>query len=146
MTTIDDAKPFEILLAEDNVTDVMLTRKALKNAKIRNRLHVVEDGVEAIEFLRKKGKYREVPTPGLVLLDLNMPRKDGREVLAEVKRDPELKIIPIVVLTTSSNDKDVLEAYGLHANSYILKPVDFDQFCEVIQALDKFWFNVVKLP
>ncbi len=146
MSTPDTVQTIDILLAEDNATDVMLTRRALKAAKIANRLHVVRDGIEAMAFLRREGKYREVPTPDLILLDLNMPKKDGRAVLAEIKEDPQLRLIPVVVLTTSSHEQDVLQAYGLHANCYILKPVDFEQFAEVIKSIDNFWFKVVILP
>jgi len=134
------------LLAEDSSTDVLLAEEALEQAKMLNRLHVVQDGVEAMAFLRKQGKYADVPRPDLILLDLNMPRMDGREVLAEVKGDESLRRIPVVVLTTSKAQEDVLKAYGLHANCYICKPVDFEQFANIIQAIDQFWFTVVTLP
>ncbi len=146
MKAITDSRPIEILLVEDSATDVMLAEEALEEAKMRNNLHVVKDGVEALAFLRKEGKYADVPRPDLMLLDLNMPRKDGREVLAEVKADDELKQIPVVVLTTSQAQEDVLKAYGLHANCYISKPVDFEQFANVVRAIDQFWFTVVTLP
>lgn len=146
MKAITAGRPIEILLVEDSSTDVMLAEEALEHAKMRNNLHVVKDGVEAMAFLRKQGKYAGVPRPDLVLLDLNMPRKDGREVLSEVKADDDLKCIPIVVLTTSKAQADVLKAYGLHANCYISKPVDFEQFANVVQAIDQFWFTVVTLP
>src|SRR4028119_608162 len=146
MNPITDGRPIEILLVEDSSTDVMLAEEALERAKLRNNLHVVKDGVEAMAFLRKEGKYLDVPRPDLVLLDLNMPRKDGREVLAEVKADDDLKSIPVVVLTTSKAQEDVLKAYGLHANCYISKPVDFEQFANVVKAIDQFWFTVVTLP
>lgn len=146
MTPITSGRPIEILLVEDSATDVMLAEEALEEAKLRNNLHVVKDGVEAMAFLRKQGKYSGVPRPDLMLLDLNMPRKDGREVLAEVKADDGLKTIPVVVLTTSKAQEDVLRAYGLHANCYISKPVDFEQFSNVVQAIDQFWFTVVTLP
>jgi two-component system, chemotaxis family, response regulator Rcp1 len=136
----------EILLVEDNPGDVRLTQEALKECKIINRLHVVEDGVEAIEFLRRQGRYPEAPRPDLIFLDLNLPRKDGREVLAEIKGDEELRTIPTVVLTTSAAEEDLLKAYGLHANCYVTKPVDFEQFVQVIQRLEEFWFSIVKLP
>lgn len=139
-------RPIEILLVEDSSTDVMLAIEALELGKINNNLSVVKDGVEAMAFLRQQGKYVGSPRPDLVLLDLNMPRKDGREVLAEVKADETLKLIPIVVLTTSKAETDVLKAYGLHANCYISKPVDFEQFATVIQAIEQFWFSVVLLP
>lgn len=139
-------RPIEILLVEDSSTDVMLAQEALELAKVSNHLSVVKDGVEAMAFLRTEGKYAECPRPDLILLDLNMPRKDGREVLAEVKADENLKQIPVVILTTSIAEQDVLEAYGLHANCYIRKPVDFEQFTVVVQAIEQFWFSVVILP
>jgi len=146
MNAITTGRPIEILLVEDSSTDVMLTKAALKHAKMRNNLHVVKDGVEAMAFLRKQGQYADVPRPDLMLLDLNMPRKDGREVLTEVKTDDDLKFIPVVVLTTSQAQEDVIKAYGLHANCYISKPVDFEQFTNVVRAIDQFWFTVVILP
>lgn len=146
MNPITTGRPIEILLAEDSSTDVMLTRAALKFAKMRNNLHVVKDGVEVMAFLRKEGQYADAPRPDLILLDLNMPRKDGREVLTEVKADDDFKSIPVVVLTTSQAQEDVIKAYGLHANCYISKPVDFEQFTNVVRAIDNFWFTVVTLP
>jgi len=146
MNAITNGRPIEILLVEDNSTDVMLTRAALEQAKMRNNLHVARDGVEAMAFLRKEDKYAQMPRPDLILLDLNMPRKDGREVLTEVKADDTLKYIPVVVLTTSQAQEDVIKAYGLHANCYISKPVDFEQFTNVVRAIDNFWFTVVTLP
>jgi chemotaxis family two-component system response regulator Rcp1 len=146
MDTITSSRLIEILLVEDSATDVMLAKEALEYAKVCNQLHVVKDGVEAMAFLRQEGQYAESPRPDLILLDLNMPRKDGGEVLAEVKADNDLKQIPVVVLTTSQAQQDVLHAYGLHANCYITKPVDFDQFANVVQAIDNFWFTVVTLP
>jgi two-component system response regulator len=146
MNAITTGRPIEILLVEDSSTDVMLAEEALEHAKMRNNLHIVKDGVEAMAFLRHEGQYADAPRPDLVLLDLNMPRKDGREVLAEVKADDDLKSIPIVVLTTSQAQEDVLKAYGLHANCYISKPVDFEQFTNVVRAIDQFWFTVVTLP
>lgn len=146
MNAITTGRPIEILLVEDSSTDVMLTKAALKHAKMSNNLQVVKDGVEALAFLRKEGQYAEVPRPDLILLDLNMPRKDGREVLTEVKGDDKLRTIPVVVLTTSQAQEDVLKAYGLHANCYISKPVDFAQFTNVVRAIDNFWFTVVTLP
>jgi CheY-like chemotaxis protein len=139
-------KPIEILLVEDNPADVRLTQEALREGKVRNNLHVARDGEEALAFLRREGKFAESPRPDLVLLDLNLPRKDGREVLANVKDDPELKTIPIVVLTTSSAETDILRSYSLHANCYITKPVDLDQFVQVVKSIDDFWLTVVKLP
>jgi chemotaxis family two-component system response regulator Rcp1 len=146
MNAITTGRPIEILLVEDSSTDVMLTEEALEHAKMRNNLHVVKDGVEAMAFLRNEREYSGVPRPDLILLDLNMPRKDGREVLTEVKTDDNLKTIPVVVLTTSQAQEDVIKAYGLHANCYISKPVDFDQFANVVKAIDNFWFTVVTLP
>jgi two-component system, chemotaxis family, response regulator Rcp1 len=136
----------EILLVEDNPGDARLTREALRDGKVRNRLHVVPDGVEAMAFLRRQGQYAEAPRPDLVLLDLNLPRKSGREVLAEVKSDPELARIPVVVLTTSKADEDVAKAYEYHANCYITKPVDFEQFITVVRSIEEFWFTIVRLP
>jgi len=146
MNAITDGRPIEILLAEDSATDVMLAEEALEEAKMRNNLHVVKDGVETMAFLRKEGKYADAPRPDLILLDLNMPRKDGREVLAEVKADESLRMIPVVVLTTSDAQEDVHKVYELHANCCIKKPVDFEQFANVVRAIDKFWFTVVTLP
>ena len=139
-------RPIEILLVEDSPSDTELTVEALEEGKIYNHLSMVEDGVQALEFLRRQGAYADAPRPDLILLDLNLPRKDGREVLAELKADSELKVIPVVVLTTSRADEDVLRAYSLHANCYILKPVDFKQFVEVVKHIENFWLSVVKLP
>jgi two-component system, chemotaxis family, response regulator Rcp1 len=138
--------PIEILLVEDNPGDVRLAREALRDAKVRNTLHVAEDGVEAMQFLRREGRFAGTPRPDVILLDLNLPRKDGREVLAEIKADDELKQIPVVVLTTSSAEQDILQSYELHANCYITKPVDLDRFIEVVQSIQDFWLTVVKLP
>jgi CheY-like chemotaxis protein len=138
--------PIEVLLVEDNPGDVLLTKIAFEDSKISVNLSVVEDGVEAMAFLRKQGKYLKVPHPHLMLLDFNLPRKDGREVLAEVKTDQYLKRIPVVVLTTSQAEEDILKAYDLAANCYITKPVDFDQFVKIVQSIENFWFTVVKLP
>jgi CheY-like chemotaxis protein len=138
--------PIEILLVEDNPGDVRLTVEALREAKVINRLSVAGDGVEAMSFLRREGKYDNVPRPDLILLDLNLPRKDGREVLAEIKNDEALRRIPMVILTTSRAEEDVLRAYNLHANCYITKPVDFMQFMHVIQSIEMFWLTIVKLP
>lgn len=138
--------PIEILLVEDSPGDVRLTMEALKDAKIHNSLNVARDGVEALQFLRKEGPYAGAPRPDLILLDLNLPRKDGREVLAEIKSDPQLKLIPLVVLTTSRAEEDVMRAYGLHANCYVTKPIDFEQFMSVIRTIKEFWLTVVKLP
>ncbi|HSN27793.1 MAG TPA: response regulator [Kofleriaceae bacterium] len=139
-------KPIEILLVEDNAADVRLTEEALKEGKVRNNLHVARDGMEALEFLRRQGKYANATRPDLILLDLNLPRRDGREVLAEIKDDPELKLIPVVVLTTSSAEADILKSYKLHANCYITKPVDLEQFVSGVKSIDDFWLTVVRLP
>ena len=136
----------EVLMVEDSPTDVLMAQEALEQAKILVNLHVVEDGVEAMLFLRKHGKYGNVPRPDIILLDLNLPRKDGREVLAEVKSDDGLKIIPVVVLTTSKADEDISKSYGLHANCYITKPVGFTRFAEVVNSIEHFWFTIVTLP
>jgi chemotaxis family two-component system response regulator Rcp1 len=136
----------KILLVEDNPADARLAEEALKENKISNHLNIVRDGVEAMAFLRRSGKYAGMSRPDLILLDLNLPKKDGREVLAEIKQDPELRRIPIVVLTTSKSDEDVLRSYDLHANCYITKPVDFEQFTQAVRAVKDFWFTIVKLP
>ncbi|ADJ28332.1 response regulator [Nitrosococcus watsonii] len=136
----------EILLVEDNPGDVRLTREALKEAKIQNQLHVVEDGVAAMEFLYQKGPYVDAPRPHLILLDLNLPKKDGREVLQEIKQNPALKRIPVVVLTTSRDKKDILTSYDLHANCYVTKPVELDQFIQIAKSIDNFWLTTVSLP
>ena len=135
-----------VLLVEDDPGDVLMTREAFEHHKIRNPLHVVSDGAEALRFLRKEGEYADAPRPGLVLLDLNLPRMNGREVLAEVKSDPSLRSIPVVVLTTSAAEEDILRSYDLHANAYVTKPVDFSRFMEVIRQIDDFFVSVVKLP
>ena len=142
----DLGRPIEILLVEDSTSDTDLTVEALAAAKVTNRLSIVEDGVQAMEFLHREGQYAHAPRPDLILLDLNLPRKDGREVLAEIRSDEKLTAIPVVVLTTSQAEQDVLRAYALHANCYITKPVDFNQFLEVIEAIEGFWLSVVKLP
>ena len=139
-------RPIEILMVEDSPSDAQLTVEALHAAKIANRLSHVEDGVEALRFLRREGPYADAPRPDLILLDLNLPRKDGREVLDELKQDSDLKVIPVVVLTTSRSEHDVLRSYQLHANCYITKPVDFTQFMEVVKAIEHFWLTVVTLP
>ena len=139
-------KPIDILLVEDNPADVRLTREALKEGKVENQLNVVQDGVEALAYLRKQGKYREARRPGLILLDLNLPRMDGREVLREIKGDEQLMTIPIIVLTTSTAEQDVAGSYGLHANSYVTKPVDLDKFIAVIRSIEDFWLTSVTLP
>jgi CheY-like chemotaxis protein len=139
-------EPIEILLVEDNADDADLTVETLREGKVRNNVRVVEDGVEAMAFLRREGKNRAAPLPDLILLDLNLPRMSGREVLAEIKADPDLKRIPVVIMTTSSAEKDILEAYNLHANCYVTKPVDLDQFIGVVKKIEDFWLTVVKLP
>lgn len=136
----------EILMVEDNPADVRLTEEAFKDAKVLNNMSVVGDGVEAMAFLRREGKYANAAKPDLILLDLNLPKKDGREVLAEIKNDPDLKRIPVVILTTSEDEKDILKAYDLHVNAYVRKPVDLDQFMKVVEAVEDFWLTVVKLP
>ena len=136
----------EILLVEDNPADVRLTQEALREGKVRNRLSVARDGVEALAFLRREGEHASSPKPDLILLDLNLPKKDGREVLAEIKEDPVLRRIPVVVLTTSSAEVDILKSYELHANCYITKPVDLEQFVNVVKSIDDFWLTVVRLP
>jgi CheY-like chemotaxis protein len=141
-----NGRPVEILLVEDNPGDVRLTREALKEAKVRNSLSVAGDGVEAMAFLRREGSYATAPRPDIVLLDLNLPKKDGREVLAEVKADPDLRRIPVVILTTSKAEEDILKTYDLHANCFVTKPVDFDQFIKVIQSIEGFWLTIVQLP
>lgn len=141
-----NGKPIEILLVEDSPSDAALTIEAIKAGKIANKLSHVEDGIEAMEFLRREGKYKDAQRPDLIMLDLNLPRKSGREVLEELKSDPDLKVIPVVVLTTSIAEKDISHAYQLHANCYIKKPVDFKQFINVIKSIEDFWLTVVSLP
>jgi CheY-like chemotaxis protein len=146
MVEIGNARPAEILLVEDSPTDALLAKEALKFSKVCNNLHTVMDGVDAMAFLRKEGEYANVPRPDIILLDLNMPRMDGREVLKEIKADDDLKFIPVVVLTTSMDEIDVLKAYGLHANCYIVKPVDFEKFADIVRTIEVFWLVVVTLP
>ena len=143
---ISNPEHIEVLLVEDDIGDVVMTREALAEGKVLNRLHVVGDGVEAIEFLRRQGPHADAPRPDLILLDLNLPRRDGRQVLAEVKGDPDLRRIPVVVLTTSEAEEDILRSYDLHANAYVTKPVDFDRFVAVIHQIDEFFISVVRLP
>ncbi len=138
--------PVDILLVEDNPGDVRLTKEALKDAKVLNQVYVARDGVEAMKFLRRQNSFKDVPLPDLILLDLNLPKKDGREVLKEIKEDQLLKHIPVVILTTSKAEEDILKTYNLHANAYITKPVDLNRFIDIIHALEEFWFTVVKLP
>jgi len=146
MGIAEQGRPIEILLVEDSAADVGLTVEAFRDAKIQNRMSVVEDGVEAMAFLRREGSHARAPRPDLILLDLNLPRKDGRQVLKEIKAEPSLRHIPIVVLTTSKGEEDVLRAYELHANCYVKKPVDFNRFMEVVKSIESFWLTVVTLP
>ena len=143
---VNENRPVEILLVEDNPGDERLTREALKEGKVYSNLHWVKDGVEAMEFLRRKGRYQGVPRPDIILLDLNLPKKDGREVLQEIKTDNDLKRIPVVILTTSKAEEDVLKTYNLHANCYVTKPVDLEKFIVVIKSIDAFWLTVATLP
>jgi two-component system, chemotaxis family, response regulator Rcp1 len=142
----DSGRPIEILLVEDNPGDVRLTREALKEAKVRNSLSVAGDGVEAMAFLRREGTHSTAPRPDIILLDLNLPKRDGRQVLAEVKADSELRRLPVVILTTSKAEEDILKTYDLHANCFITKPVDFDQFVKVVHSIEHFWLSIVTLP
>jgi two-component system, chemotaxis family, response regulator Rcp1 len=142
----EKAAPIEILLVEDNLGDMRLTQEALKEGKVYSNLHWAKDGVEAIDFLKRQGKFDNVPRPDIILLDLNLPKKDGREVLEEIKTDEDLKRIPVVVLTTSKAEEDVLRSYALHANCYVTKPVDLEKFIVVVQSIDRFWLTVVTLP
>lgn len=146
MSYAEQPESIEILLVEDSPGDVRLTREALNEARVSNRLHVASDGVEAMQFLRREGKYANAPRPDLVLLDLNLPRMDGRQVLAEIKSDPKLKTVPVIVLTTSDAECDVLKSYSSHANCYLVKPVDVDSFFEQVRSLEGFWLAVVKFP
>jgi chemotaxis family two-component system response regulator Rcp1 len=138
--------PIEILLVEDNPGDARLAKEALKESKLRNTLHHVEDGVAAIEFLKKTGKFKDKPRPDLIILDLNLPKKDGREVLLEIKNDDILKRIPVVILTISKAEEDIIRTYNLHANCYVTKPLDLDQFMKVVRSIEDFWLTIVKLP
>jgi two-component system response regulator len=142
----DSVQPIDILLVEDSAADVRLTQEAFKECKVRNRLFHVGDGVEALAFLKQEGKYSDKPRPDLILLDLNLPKKSGREVLAEIKGDPDLKRIPVVVLTISKAEEDVLRSYNLHCNCYIAKPLDLNQFVHIVRSIENFWLTVVKLP
>jgi chemotaxis family two-component system response regulator Rcp1 len=138
--------PIEVLLVEDSAGDVRLTREAFKDARVHINLHVAVDGIEAMAFLKREGRYAAAPRPDLILLDLNLPKKDGREVLKEIKESPALQIIPVVILTTSGSEEDILRTYRLHANSFITKPVDLEGFLKVVKGIDSFWLSVVKLP
>jgi CheY-like chemotaxis protein len=141
-----DAEPLEVLLVEDSPGDVRLTQEAFKDAKVHINLHVASDGIEAMAFLKREGGRADAPRPDIILLDLNLPRKDGREVLEEIKESPTLKSIPVVILTTSASEEDILRSYRLHANCYITKPVGLDGFLKVVNSIDNFWLSVVKLP
>jgi CheY-like chemotaxis protein len=140
------ATPIEVLLVEDDPGDVLMTQEAFEEHKVRNHLAVVNDGAEAVAYLRREGKFADAPRPDLILLDLNLPKRDGREVLAEIKADPDLRQIPVVVLTTSQADEDIARSYQLHANAYVTKPVDFERFIAVVRQIDEFFVCVVKLP
>jgi CheY-like chemotaxis protein len=146
MPNASRGEPIEILLVEDNPDDADLTIDALRDGRVRNRISHVTDGVEAMAFLRREGPYSDAPRPDLILLDLHMPRMNGREVLAEVKQDPNLRRIPVVIMTTSDDEKDITAAYNLHVNCYVTKPVDLEQFIGVVKSIEQFWFSVVKLP
>jgi CheY-like chemotaxis protein len=146
MTVTDGAYSIEVLLVEDDPGDVLLTKEAFADNKVKNNLNIVSDGEEATAYLRRQGVYADAPRPDLILLDLNLPRKDGREVLRDIKADPDLRSIPVVVLTTSEADEDILNSYDLHANAYVTKPVDFDSFIRIVRQIDDFFVTVVKLP
>ena len=139
-------KPIEILMVEDNEGDARLARESLKESKVMNYVHHVSDGVEAMNFLHHKDRYKKVPRPDIILLDLNLPRKDGREVLAEIKNDEDLKQIPVVVFTISNDEQDILKTYNLHVNCFITKPIDLEQFLKVMRSIEDFWLTIVKLP
>ncbi len=146
MTNAFEGRPIEILLVEDNAGDVRLAREGLRECKLLNNLSVADDGVNALAFLRREGEYAQAPRPDLIMLDLNLPRKDGREVLKEIKEDEQLKRIPVVILTTSKAEEDIVKSYSLHANCYVTKPLAIEQFINVVQAIETFWFTIVKLP
>ncbi|NJL39022.1 MAG: response regulator [Leptolyngbyaceae cyanobacterium SM1_4_3] len=146
MSHVKPGRPIEILLVEDNPGDVRLTREVLRDGKVHNHLNVVQDGTEALAFLYRQGHYVTAPRPDLILLDLNLPKKDGREVLVTIKKDDSLRRIPVVILTTSQAEEDILRAYSLHGNCYITKPVDLDQFIRIVKSIEEFWLTIVKLP
>jgi CheY-like chemotaxis protein len=146
MTECTGCEIVDVLLVEDDPGDILMTREAFEHHKIQNKLHVVTDGEQALQFLHQTGEYASAPRPGLVLLDLNLPRRSGHEVLAELKEDPELRVIPVVILTTSQAEEDILRSYSLHANAYVSKPVDFERFMDVISQIDSFFVQVVQLP
>jgi CheY-like chemotaxis protein len=146
MTELTECEIVDVLLVEDDPGDILMTREAFQHHKIQNKLHVVTDGEQALQFLHRTGGYASVPRPGLILLDLNLPRRSGHEVLAELKEDPQLRVIPVVILTTSQAEEDILRSYSLHANAYVSKPVDFERFMDIIRQIDSFFVTVVKLP
>jgi len=146
MTELDEVRVIDVLLVEDDEGDVLMTREAFEYYKIKNRLHVVSDGEQAMQFLRREGQYAEAPRPGLILLDVNLPRKSGLEVLAELKQDDDLLTIPVIMLTTSQAEEDIVRSYSLHANAFVSKPVDFEHFIEAIRQIDTFFLTLVKLP
>jgi len=146
MTGRRQGEPINILLVEDNPTDARLVKEAMKDIKINNILYHVTDGVEAMAYLRKQGDYAKMPRPDVILLDLNMPRKDGRKTLKEIKEDPDLKRIPVVILTVSDAEEDIIKSYNLHANCYVTKPLNLDEFSKVVKGIENFWFEIVKLP
>jgi CheY-like chemotaxis protein len=146
MTNDAECQIVDVLLVEDDEGDVLMTREAFEHYKIRNTLHVVTDGEQALQFVHRTGDYEDAPRPGLIMLDLNLPRRDGLEVLAELKGDPDLRLIPVVILTTSQAEEDIIRSYSLHANAYVTKPVDFEQFIDAIRQIDSFFITVVKLP
>jgi CheY-like chemotaxis protein len=146
MTELTGCEIVDVLLVEDDPGDILMTREAFQHHKIQNKLHVVTDGEQALQFLHQTGEYTSVPRPGLILLDLNLPRRSGHEVLAELKEDPQLRVIPVVILTTSQAEEDILRSYSLHANAYVSKPVDFERFMDIIRQIDSFFVTVVKLP
>jgi CheY-like chemotaxis protein len=146
MSDAGDLQVVDVLLVEDDEGDVLMTREAFEHYKINNTLHVVTDGEQAVQFVRQQGDFADAPRPGLIMLDLNLPRRDGLEVLAELKSDPELRVIPVVILTTSQAEEDIVRSYSLHANAYVTKPVDFERFIDVIRQIDSFFITVVKLP
>jgi chemotaxis family two-component system response regulator Rcp1 len=146
MSKQTEGTPIELLMVEDNEGDARLTREVMRDSKVKNTIHHVLDGVEAMDFLRKQGKYANAPRPDLILLDLNLPRKDGREVLMDIKKDEDLMRIPVVILTVSNDEADILKSYNLHANCYITKPIDLTQFLKVVRSIEDFWLTIVKLP
>lgn len=143
---METMKPIDVLMIEDSPSDAELTLEALRDAKVHITMHVVDDGVKGMAYLRREGEYAQAPRPDVILLDLNLPRKDGRQVLKEIREDKHLNLIPVVILTTSEDDRDIIKSYELRANAYVVKPVDFDQFVKVVRTIDEFWFEIVRLP